>query len=85
MLEKNPYPEHVKEKAREEIQRYELLPPGSGEASVERTYLDWLLKVPWWQQTEDNSDLKAVRGILFYPLLPEYNVLYEQQQVYLPI
>ena len=64
MLEKNPYPEHVKEKAREEIQRYELLPQGSGEASVERTYLDWLLKVPWWQQTEDNSDLKAVRGIL---------------------
>ena len=64
MLEKNPYPEHVKEKAREEIQRYELLPPGSGEASVERTYIDWLLKVPWWQETEDNSDLKAVRGIL---------------------
>ena len=64
MLEKNPYPEHVKEKAKEEIQRYELLPPGSGEASVERTYIDWLLKVPWWQETEDNSDLKAVRGIL---------------------
>ena len=64
MLEKNPYPDHVKEKAKEEIQRYELLPPGSGEASVERTYIDWLLKVPWWQETEDNSDLKAVRGIL---------------------
>ena len=64
MIEKNPYPDHVKEKAKEELARYEMLPQGSGEASVERTYLDWLLKVPWWQQTEDNSDLKAVRGIL---------------------
>ncbi len=64
MIEKNPYPDHVKEKAREELQRYEMLPPGSGEASVARSYLDWLLKVPWWQQTEDNEDLKAVRAVL---------------------
>lgn len=41
-----------------------MLPPGSGEASVERSYLDWLLKVPWWQETKDNEDLKAVRGVL---------------------
>lgn len=64
MIEKNPYPQHVKDKALEELRRYEMLPPGSGEASVERSYLDWLLKVPWWQQTEDNSDLKAVRAVL---------------------
>ncbi len=64
MIEKNPYPDHVKEKAREELQRYEMLPPGSGEASVARNYLDWLLKVPWWQETADNEDLKAVRGVL---------------------
>ncbi len=64
MIEKNPYPQHVKEKALEELQRYEMLPPGSGEASVERSYLDWLLKVPWWQETDDNEDLKAVRGVL---------------------
>ncbi len=63
-IEKNPYPQHVKEKALEELQRYEMLPPGSGEASVERSYLDWLLKVPWWQQTEDNEDLNAVRSVL---------------------
>ncbi len=64
MIEKNPYPEHVKEKAREELRRYEMLPPGSGEASVARSYLDWLLKVPWWQETEDNEDLKEVQTIL---------------------
>ena len=60
----HPYPEHVKEKALEELQRYEMLPPGSGEASVERSYLDWLLKVPWWQETQDNEDLNSVRGVL---------------------
>ena len=64
MIQNNPYPEHVKEKALEELQRYEMLPPGSGEASVERSYLDWLLKVPWWQETEDVEDLKAVRDVL---------------------
>ena len=51
-------------KALEELQRYEMLPPGSGEASVARSYLDWLLKVPWWQKTEDNENLKDVQAIL---------------------
>lgn len=63
-IENNPYPQHVKDKALEELQRFEMLPQGSGEASVERSYLDWLLKVPWWQQTEDNNDLKEVRKVL---------------------
>lgn len=63
-LENNPYPEHVKKKALEELRRFEMLPPGSGEASVQRTYIDWLINVPWWQETEDNSDLSAVRAIL---------------------
>ena len=64
MIENNPYPDHVKEKALEELRRFEMLPQGSGEASVERTYLDWLVNVPWWQMTEDNEDLTAVRGVL---------------------
>ena len=64
MIEKNPYPKHVKDKAKEELQRYEMLPQGSGEASVSRSYLDWLLKVPWWQTTTDKEDLKEVRNVL---------------------
>ncbi|MFQ8584376.1 MAG: AAA family ATPase, partial [Holdemania massiliensis] len=39
--------------------RYEM--GASGEAGVVRTYLDWLLGVPWWQETEDNEDLKLVQ------------------------
>ena len=63
-IENNPYPEHVKQKAREELKRYEMIPQGSGEASVARNYLEWLLNVPWYETTEDNSDLKEVQSIL---------------------
>lgn len=63
-IENNPYPEHIKKKALEELQRYEMLPAGSGEASVSRSYLDWLLKVPYWQATTDVEDLKQVREVL---------------------
>ena len=35
-----------------------------GEASVARSYLDWLLKTPWWQETEDNDDLNMAQQIL---------------------
>ena len=63
-IENNPYPEHIRKKALEELKRFEMLPPGSGEASVERTYLDWLLNVPWWQETQDSEDLTQVRAIL---------------------
>jgi ATP-dependent Lon protease len=64
LVEENPYPENVKAKALEEIQRYEMLPSASGESGVIRTYLDWLLKTPWWQESEDNEDLNAVRSVL---------------------
>lgn len=64
MINNNPYPEHVKNKALEELQRYEILPQSSGEASVVRTYLDWLLKTPWYSETEDNEDLNKVADIL---------------------
>ena len=64
MLEENPYPQHIKEKALEEIRRYELLPQAAGESGVVRTYLEWLLKTPWYQQTDDVDDLNSVRAKL---------------------
>ncbi len=64
MLEENPYPDHIREKALEEIQRYEMLPQASGESGVVRTYIEWLLKTPWWQETDDNTDLNEVRAKL---------------------
>jgi len=64
LVEDNPYPANIKAKALEEIQRYEMLPSSSGESGVIRTYLDWLLNVPWWQESHDNEDLTAVRAVL---------------------
>lgn len=63
-FEENPFPEHVKNKAREEIRRLEMTMPSSGEASVIRSYLDWLYNIPWYQRSVDNDDLNLAMKIL---------------------
>jgi ATP-dependent Lon protease len=63
-LESKEYPKEVKEKAEHEISRLEKMSPYSPEASVVRTYLDWLLKLPWTEETEDKIDIKEVRKVL---------------------
>ena len=50
-------PEKVQLKASEELERMEAMSPASPEYSVIRTYLDWLLDLPWTQQTEDTHNL----------------------------
>ncbi|HEU5299869.1 MAG TPA: endopeptidase La [bacterium] len=57
-------PEHVKEKALEELNRLEKMPPMVAEAVVVRTYLDWILAVPWTVRTEDRLDIAEARTIL---------------------
>jgi ATP-dependent Lon protease len=64
LIENEPYPDYVKAKALEELARYEMLPQASGESGVVRSYLDWLLKTPWYQETLDREDLNEVRTIL---------------------
>lgn len=63
-VENNPYPEHVKQKALEEIKKYEIMPPAAGESGVSRSYIEWLLNIPWYQKSKDNNDLKLAREIL---------------------
>ncbi len=57
-------PEHVKAKALEELGRLGKMPPMVAEAVVVRTYLDWILAVPWSVRTEDRLDIDEARGIL---------------------
>jgi ATP-dependent Lon protease len=57
-------PEHVKTKATEELARLEKMPPMVAEAVVVRTYLDWILAVPWNVRTEDRLDIDEARKIL---------------------
>lgn len=63
-LEENPYPEYIKNKVKEELMRYETLPQASGETGVIKTYIDWLMDLPWWQETQDNEDLNQAQEIL---------------------
>ncbi len=60
----NPYPEHIKKKALDELKRYETMPQAAGESGVIRSYLDWLLNIPWYQTSEDNDDLNRTEEIL---------------------
>ena len=63
-FENNPYPENVKKKAKDEINRLEMMSSGSPEAAVIRNYLDWIEKIPWWQQSEDRDDINEISRIL---------------------
>ncbi|MEM7119415.1 MAG: endopeptidase La [Chloroflexota bacterium] len=57
-------PETVFEKAMKQLKRLEYQGGQSAEASVIRTYLEWLTELPWIKETEDNLDIAHVRTIL---------------------
>ena len=63
-IQNKPYPKHVKEKLEEELRRYDMMPASSSEANVVRTYIDWVLKTPWYESTEDEQDITRVEQVL---------------------
>lgn len=63
-LDENPYPDNIKAKIKEELSRYEILPAASGETGVIKTYIDWMMNLPWWQESKDNEDLALASDIL---------------------
>lgn len=60
----NPYPETVKKKLLNEIDKLEILPMAGGEYGVVRNYIDWVMDIPWYQRSKDNEDLNDARRIL---------------------
>jgi ATP-dependent Lon protease len=56
--------EEAAEKALQELQRLEAMPPMSAETTVSRTYIDWLLSVPWQQKTEEIEDICTAEQVL---------------------
>ncbi|HEX8070157.1 MAG TPA: endopeptidase La [Pyrinomonadaceae bacterium] len=56
--------EEAKEKALQELHRLEAMPPMSAEGTVSRTYIDWLLSVPWKQRSKEIKDLKKAEEVL---------------------
>ena len=63
-IKKAKMPKEAKEKADREIVRYERMPPMSPESSIVRTYLEWLVEMPWQKRTKDTIDLELAAQIL---------------------
>ncbi len=56
--------DEAKEKALQELARLEAMPPMSAEGTVSRTYIDWLLSVPWKERSEEIRDLDQAEEVL---------------------
>ena len=63
-IEESGMPDEIKEEALKQLKRLEKMHPDSAEAGVIRTYLDWLVELPWNKRTKDRIDLKIAKKIL---------------------
>jgi ATP-dependent Lon protease len=63
-LEKANLPEEILKEATRELDRLEKLPPGAPDYNVIRTYLDYVLELPWTKSTEDSLDIARARQVL---------------------
>jgi len=57
-------PKEIEEKAYKELDRLEKMPPASPEVVVVRTYLDWLVTLPWSKRTEEKVDIADAEKVL---------------------
>ncbi|WP_368503626.1 endopeptidase La [Alkalihalophilus sp. As8PL] len=63
-IEEATMPTSVEEKALKELDRYEKMPANSAESSVLRNYIEWLVQLPWTNETEDQLDVNRAEDIL---------------------
>ncbi|MEW6615094.1 MAG: endopeptidase La [Thermodesulfobacteriota bacterium] len=63
-IKKAKMPKEVEKEANKQMDRLEQMHPDAAEASIVRTYLDWLVELPWKIITEDNLDIKAAKKVL---------------------
>jgi ATP-dependent Lon protease len=63
-IEEAGMPEEAEKEAKRELDRLSKLPTAAAEYSVIRTYLDWLVNLPWSKSTEDNLDITRARRVL---------------------
>ncbi|MEG2356537.1 MAG: endopeptidase La, partial [Clostridia bacterium] len=63
-LAETPLNDEAREKAEKELERLARMAPGTPEIGVSRTYVEWILDLPWGKDTQDNLDLKRARRVL---------------------
>ncbi|MES0336346.1 MAG: endopeptidase La [Candidatus Magnetobacterium sp. LHC-1] len=63
-IEEAKMPEKVLKEAEKQLKRIEKMHPDSAEAATVRTYLDWLVELPWSKATVDNLDIKTAKKVL---------------------
>ena len=63
-MEKTPLNEEARQKCEKELERLARMAPGTPEVGVSRTYIEWILDLPWGKTTADNLDLKRARKVL---------------------
>jgi ATP-dependent Lon protease len=63
-VEASGMPDDVKERALKEVDRMSRIPTASPEVGVIRTYVDWLVSLPWGKSTDDNLDIKQAAVVL---------------------
>ncbi|MFH1880452.1 MAG: endopeptidase La [Bacillota bacterium] len=63
-MQKTPLNDESRQKAERELERLSHMMPGTPEVSISRTYVEWILDIPWGVTTEDNLNLKHARKIL---------------------
>ncbi len=63
-IEKAHLPPEAREKAEREVKRLAAMPAAAPEVAIIRTYLDWILSLPWNEYTEDNMDIERAAKIL---------------------
>jgi ATP-dependent Lon protease len=63
-IEEAKMPEKVMKEAEKQLKRLEKMHPDSAESATVRTYLDWMVELPWFKSTKDNLDIKAAEKVL---------------------
>jgi ATP-dependent Lon protease len=63
-IEEAKMPEKVMKEAEKQLKRLEKMHPDSAESATVRTYLDWMVELPWSKSTKDNLDIKVAEKVL---------------------
>ena len=63
-IKKARMPREVEKEAKKQVERLEMMHPDAIESSMLRTYIEWLVELPWSNSTKDNIDIRNVKAIL---------------------